>query len=138
MTDHGKIYEEQRICKRMKQYAPMLVRYAVGTVFLILGIMQLLDPAGWLGYVPAFVPIDADLAVLLNGTFDTALGLLLILGFFVRIVAAVAAIHLIGITATLGWNDITVRDLGLSLATIAVALQGQDEWCVPSLVRARR
>lgn len=112
-----------------RKYAPAAVRYGVGIVFLILGIMQLVDPAGWIGYVPGFVPGDARTIILLNGVLDSLVGLALLIGFYVRIAAIIGALHLLGITFSLGWNDLAVRDFGLALATLSVALHAEDDWC---------
>jgi uncharacterized membrane protein YphA (DoxX/SURF4 family) len=115
---------------RYARYAPALVRYALALVFLTFGIMQLVDAGSWLGYVPSFVPIDARTAVYLNGVADAVFGILLALGVWTRIVALLAALHLLGITLSLGFNEIAVRDFGLSLALISVVLHGPDALCL--------
>lgn len=112
---------------------PKLTRYGVGIVFLIFGIMQFMDPTSWLGYLPSWsssFPVSPQTLIYLNGTLDFVLGALLILGFLTRIAAAIAALHLLGIIFSLGFNEIAVRDLGLAIVAAAIAFAGPDDWCV--------
>ena len=39
-------------------------------------------------------------------------------------------LHLLVIASDLGISPIGVRDFGLAFATLALALQGEDKWCV--------
>lgn len=115
----------------LKEYAPQLTRYAVAIVFLLLGIDQLLHPALWQAYFPDTIPfgITVAKAIFFNGLFDTTIGILLLLGLFTRIVSAIAVIHIIGVIFTLGYNDITIRDIGILLAALATFFHGPDKWC---------
>ncbi len=60
--------------------------------------------------------------VLGNGLFEVVLGSLLAMGFFVRIIFLILALHLIPITIDLGFVASGVRDFGLVVATIALSL----------------
>lgn len=117
---------------QLKSYAPQLTRYAIALVFLLLGIDQILHPALWQAYFPDTIPfgITVAKAIFFNGLFDIVIGLLLLLGLFTRIAAALAALHIVGVIFTLGYNDITVRDLGILVAALAVFLHGADRWCL--------
>ncbi len=57
-----------------------------------------------------------------NGIFEVVLGTLLAMGFFVRIIAFILALHLIPIALDFGFVPTGVRDLGLSIATLALSL----------------
>ena len=70
--------------------------------------------------------------------FDAFLGSLLLLGFFTRIVALVSSIHLLTISLGLGYNDIAVRDIGLSIAAFSVFLNGEDSLCLGRRLRRKR
>ena len=111
-------------------YAQSVIRYGVALVFLIFGIWQLIDPSSWLGYVPSYVPFNPTIAVYLNGVVDLLLGALLLIGFLTRIVAIVAALHLAAITSSLGFNDVMVRDLGLVIVLVGIAMHGPDQLCI--------
>ena len=119
----------------MKNYGHAIIRYGVALVFLIFGVWQLIDPASWLGYVPPFVPLDTMVAVYLNGLVDVILGIMLALGFFTRIVAIVAAVHLIAISVVLGFNDVAVRDYGLVIVLVGIAMHGPDDLCLETQSR---
>jgi uncharacterized membrane protein YphA (DoxX/SURF4 family) len=111
---------------KYQRYGMPAVRYGLAIVFLIFGIWQYIDPVSWMGYLPPWVPVDPTLAIYANATLDTSLGLLLALGLFTRIAGAVATLHLLGIVATLGFNEVAVRDIGLAVAALGVFFNGPD------------
>ena len=117
--------------RTVKTYAPIVLRLGIALVFLWFGTQQLLHATSWTSYLPTFTTswsIKATTIVMLNGLFETIFGALLLLGVFVRSVALVLALHMFGILISVGYNEIGVRDFGLLIATIAIALNGKDEW----------
>jgi len=117
----------------MKRFSPVLVRTGLGLVLLWFGISQIVTPEMFLGYLPAYVTgfgFDAGLMILLNGVLDALLGVLLLVGLFTRITAFVVLLHLVHIVFALGYNDIAVRDVGLSFMALAVLVYGPDMWSV--------
>jgi len=116
-----------------KEYAPVFLRISISLVFLWFGLVQLFDRESMIGYLPQFaysLPVEPFTLIFLNGIFETVLGGLLLLGLFTRISSFLLGLHLIGITFSLGYNDIAIRDLGLALATFAIFLHGPDKWCL--------
>lgn len=112
-----------------KASAPVITRHAIGIPFLFIGIDQLIRPEFWYSYFPTwFVERMGSTAsaVLYNGIFDVAIGILLIMGLFTRIVAAIASLHLMAVVITLGYNDISIRDLGLLVVALSVLCYGPD------------
>jgi uncharacterized membrane protein YphA (DoxX/SURF4 family) len=117
---------------KYKKYAPLVVRIGVSLVFLWFGLNQIFQSNFFLGYLPTFamnLPIEPTLLIIGNGIFETIFGLMLLAGLYTRISSLVLAIHLFGITVSLGYNEIAVRDFGLTLATLSVFFHGVDEWC---------
>lgn len=115
----------------MQKYAAPVLRIALSLVFIWFAIDQLRDPEMWSGFVPLWIVdmgVSATMLVTANAVFEIVFGTLLLLGIFVRPVALLLALHLAGITISLGYNAIAVRDFGLSLATLSVFLQGTDAW----------
>jgi len=130
-----------------KKYSTDIVRIALSIVFLWFGINQLISPESFLGYVPQWLyphgsqmthehPLQLmhnipDLSlhaiIMANGAFETIFGTLLLIGFFTRIAAFLLALHLFGISFSLSYNDVAVRDLGLALATISLIFSGAGE-----------
>jgi uncharacterized membrane protein YphA (DoxX/SURF4 family) len=120
-----------------RSYAPVLVRCGIGLVFLVFGIWQWIDPAAWYGYLPPSLPFGwaQNTAVLLNGTFDCMIGLLLILGLLTRVAAVLGALHVFGLALMLGVSDVSVRDAGIGIVLLGVALYGPDELCLDRKLR---
>jgi len=110
-----------------------VLRLALALVYLWFGASQLTDPNAWTGFVPAWASgisgMSAFTIVHVNGWFEVIAGALLALGIGVRPVAALLFLHLAVIAAHLGVTEIGVRDFGLSMATLAIALHGDDWFC---------
>lgn len=117
----------------MQKYAAPVLRIALSLVFIWFAIDQFRDPEMWSGFVPLWIidmGFSATMLVTANAVFEIVFGTLLLLGIFVRPVAFLLAIHLAGITISLGYNSIAIRDFGLTLATFAVFLRGADIYCL--------
>lgn len=87
-----------------------------------------------MGYLPDFL-LQLDYAktlIYFNGAAEVILGTMLLIGFLVRPVALLLALHLLTIAIGLGYNDIMIRDLGLTLATVSIFLGGADIWTIDS------
>ena len=117
---------------KYKDYAPVVVRVVIALVFLWFGFNLVLDTENWLGWLPQWafaLPISSELFLQLNGIFQAVFGAVLISGYFTRISALLLSLHLFGIAVNLGYNDIFIRDLGMSLITFGVFLHGPDKYC---------
>lgn len=127
--------------KRTTDYAPMLLRYSLAAVFLWFGASQLANPGMWTSLVPEWATglsgLSASTIVQANGVFEIVMGALLAIGVFVPVIAAVLAVHLLVITTHLGLTAVGVRDFGLSFATFALALFGDDKACLTFTASAR-
>ena len=119
----------------------MVLRAGLVVLFLWFGLSQVGDPSAWVSWVPEWptklLGIDAYTVVLLNGIFESVLGVMLLLGLWTRWVALLLSLHLFFITYEIGWNDIGVRDFALATATLALALWGDDRWSVLNLFKKR-
>lgn len=116
----------------LKEYGPAVLRIAMALVFFWFAINQLIAPNDWTGYLPEFLYNTANPAIFIyvNAIFEIIFGTLLILGIFTRIAALLLGLHLLGISITLGWSAIAIRDYGLALATLAIVLNGPDKLCL--------
>ncbi len=116
---------------KTSSYAPILLRFAIGLVYLWFGSSQLLDPLQWEAFVPSWAlygGITSHTLVYFNGIFEVIMALLLLLGIYTRIVASLLFVHLLTITLSIGFNAIGVRDFGLTFATLSIALYGDDKY----------
>ena len=122
---------------RPEKYAWLLVRLAVGGVFAWFGTDKFIHPEFWLGWVPAYIlnmlPFSDTLFIYSQGAVETVIGAVLIIGWYTRISALAAAAILLGITIVLGYSDIAVRDMGLLLAAVALALVRSHPWSMDVL-----
>ena len=113
----------------MQKYAPTILRLGMSAVILWFGYQQISQTSAWIGYLPDWttaLPFQATTLVYLNGLFEIVFGLLLVTGLYVRFAAILLTLHLFEITYTVGYNAVGVRDLGLSIGTLAVFLYGSD------------
>ena len=124
---------------RARAAAPTVVRVGVSLVFLWFGSQQLMDANAWAGLIPnwvlTLVPLSAQSLVRFNGSFEVVFGCALLVGIFTRITALLLALHLFHIMTVVGYNDIGVRDFGLSMATLSVFLYGSDPLCLENWLK---
>lgn len=82
--------------------------------------------------------LPVHIVVMGNGVFETMFGIMLLLGAFTRISSLLLSIHLFFIAISLGYNDLAIRDMGLTVATVAVFLNGPDRLCLDNREPMRR
>ena len=101
----------------IKRYSTLVLRIALSLVFFWFGINQLADINSWTSLVPEFVKniMPDTTVILINGVFDTLIGLFLLLGLFTRIVGLIAFIHLVPIAINLGYSPSAVGILAWQL-----------------------
>ena len=112
-----------------------VARLGISLVFLWFGVNQLLFPSDFMGYLSDYLlqMESAEMFVIFNGLFETIAGTLLLLGIFTRPVALILSLHLLVIAASLGYNDISVRDTGIAIVAFALFLAGPDRWSCSAL-----
>ena len=110
----------------MHRISYQILRISLGITFLWIGVLILRSPEAWGGYIQPWalklLVLPVYDTMLIVGAVDCVLGLLFLINRFVRLAALIAAIHLLGILITSGLNDITVRDIGLLGAALALAV----------------
>lgn len=125
----------------MRPFAPVVLRIGLGLVMIWFGLKQLTSPTEWIGYLPKWIdilPISPENFVYLNGWFEIIFGILLVKGFHTRIVAGLLSLHLLGITFTVGYNEIGLRDFGLSVALFSIFLHGSSSWSLDEYFKLRK
>ncbi|MCE9585051.1 DoxX family protein [Candidatus Nomurabacteria bacterium] len=122
--------------EKLKSLAPVVLRIGMALVFFYFGYMQLTGPEKWISFLPNFtqsLPFSQITFVLLNGWFEIIGGVMILIGVYTRIVALLLAIHLFGIAMSIGFGPLGVRDFGLSVATLGLALYGAGKFSVDNL-----
>ena len=118
---------------KLEDYSPIILRIGISLVFLWFGLTNIFTPDNLVVYLPEFafsLSIQPTTIMLINGIFETIFGFLLLIGLFTRTSSFLLTIHLLIIALSLGYNDITIRDLGLAIATFAIFIHGKDKWCL--------
>lgn len=110
----------------MKNSAYHIVRVSMAITFLWIGVLIFRDPESWGGLLQ---PWAADLllvpikqAMIGTAILDMAIGVLLLVDFMPWLAALLGSVHLVIVLATTGISVITVRDIGLLGAAIAIAV----------------
>ncbi len=109
----------------MKKYAPLVLRIAIACVVLWFGWQQIAHPTNWVRVLPPWthsLPIASLSLIAINGWFEIIFGLALLVGFYTRFVALILALHIFDIAYTLGYGAIGVRDFGLAVAALSIAM----------------
>ena len=103
-------------------WSHLCLSIGLGIVFLWIGIDIIRNPDSWIGYIPTNLPIHLPTTSLLkaNGVFDIALGLLLILRMWPKLIAFLAVAHLVAIIVTQGVDAVLIRDVGLLGTALAL------------------
>jgi uncharacterized membrane protein YphA (DoxX/SURF4 family) len=108
-----------------------ILRLGLAFVFLWFGFSQLIDSLSWVSVVPTWavdlLHIPPAMIVMGNGIFAVILGGILALGFFVRSIAFVLALHLVSVAYEFGFTGTGVRDIGLICACVALGLMWGKE-----------
>ncbi len=115
----------------MQKWSPVVLRIGLGLVMIWFALQQLQGPASWVGFLPTWtgsLPISQITFVYLNGWFELTFGILLIAGFYTRIVASLLGLHMLGIVCSVGYGPTGIRDFGLAVALISIFLHGSSSY----------
>jgi len=119
----------------MKLASFHILRVGVAITFLWIGILIFREPEAWGLYLHPWaanlLPLPLKEAMIGTALLDIAIGALLLIDTLTWLAALLGAFHLVIVLTVSGINAITVRDMGLLAATIALAISA---W--PSSVRS--
>jgi uncharacterized membrane protein YphA (DoxX/SURF4 family) len=122
--------------QKLSRFAPVVLRLGLVFVYSWFGASQITHSANWVSLVPAWATtlsgMSATTIVLLNGWFELFAATALGIGFFVPYVAGLLFLHLLVIASHLGINPTGIRDIGLTISTLALSLFGNDSYCITS------
>jgi uncharacterized protein YjeT (DUF2065 family) len=96
--------------------------FALGFVFFVFGVWQILSPGYWSAYLPkSFSFLGPEKFFRINGIFNFIVGLALIFNFYPLIFSLLAILRLLGVISVIGiFNDIAIRDLGLLFLSVGI------------------
>lgn len=117
----------------------LILRVGLGFVFFYFGIDKLINPINWKGFITPelmnILFIDINLFILLLGIFEIILGLMLILGILTRTAALIISLHLFLVIITQGFNQISVRDIGLFAMAISLTITGSNYLLLGKIIK---
>ena len=115
----------------MKKTSFHILRVGLAITFLWIGVLIFKQPEAWGGYLmpwaAGLLPVPIEQAMMGTAVLDVIIGALLLYDFFVWFAALVGVIHLIIVLAVSGITDITVRDIGILAAAIALMADSLPE-----------
>jgi len=104
-----------------------ILRVGSAITFLWIGILILKQPEAWMGYIAPWAAnlLPMPIEQMMQGTaiLDILIGALLLFDIWVWPAALLGSIHLVIVLGVSGITDITVRDIGILAATIALAVE---------------
>ncbi|KAA0206356.1 DoxX family membrane protein [Candidatus Uhrbacteria bacterium] len=113
----------------MKAYpaAFHILRVGMAVTFLWVGLLILKSPEAWGGYLQPWamglLPVPVGQLMIGTAIFDLAVGFLLLVNVRTWVVSLLAAFHLAVVMIVSGINAVTVRDIGLFAAALALFIE---------------
>ena len=130
-----------RFLEGKEGYASLFLRLGLGFMFVWFGVDKFFNPGLWTGFIAPFilklVPFSATAFIYVLGVVESLVGTLLLLGFFTQEAALVASLVMFGVTTTIGFNDVTVRDIASLCAAVALMLRPESVFALDKLRKSR-
>jgi uncharacterized membrane protein YkgB len=110
----------------MKKTSYHFLRVGLAITFLWVGVLIFKQPEAWGGYLQPWaaglLPIPLTQAMIGTAILDIIIGLFLLFDFVPWLAAFIGSVHLVVILTVSGITDITVRDIGLLVAALALMI----------------
>lgn len=116
----------------MKKTSFHFLRVGLAITFLWIGVLIFKNPEAWGGYLQPWaarlLPIPIAQAMIGTAILDITIGAFLLFDFLPWLAAFVGAIHILIVLTVSGITDITVRDIGLLVAMLAIVIDSLPQW----------
>ncbi len=118
--------------------ALFILRFGVGVVFLSFGVGKLIRSTDWILFIPSWLTnflahhrgFTVQTFLHFQGIAEVLIGFQLILGVLTRWTAAAAAVTLLLIIYSIGFDPIGIRDTGLFFSSLAILILGPGDWSI--------
>lgn len=111
----------------MKPASYHILRVAVAITFIWISVLIFKEPDAWAGLVEGWVrdilPVPLERVMITTALLDLIIGALLLIDRFVFPSAVLSALHLASVLIVTGITVITVRDIAILGAVIALAVE---------------
>ena len=127
-----------KIIQILKRYEIWLLRVAVSFPMFWAGIGGLKNPSSWIGYVPDFAEIlfDKNIFLMIHSFSLILFAVFLLTGPMRWVFSGLAFVNLLSILIFFGLDDITFRDLGLTLVALVLMVREYEASHLSSAGRA--
>lgn len=113
----------------MKTSSHMILRFTLAITFAWVGYLILQNPEAWAGYMhdwaTELLPLPVVTMMQITAVADIAIGAMFLIAPLVWIGGLLGGLHMLVILVTSGITDITVRDIAILGACVALML---DSW----------
>lgn len=105
----------------IKKYADFFLRAGLGFVFVWFGYKSITNPQMFVSLVPEWTSfIAATTLIKIHGAVEVVFGILLIVGWKIRLSAGVLLLTLLGTLFSLDYGPTMIRDIGLWFSLFSV------------------
>lgn len=119
--------DTEKFLTKLDAVAPTFLRVGIAGVFLYFGISQIIAPEDWVSWLPDFVmeysPVSDVAIIQLNAVYEIVAGTMLLVNWHRRLAALLLGGHLLHIALMMNFGPLMVRDLGLTVATLYLAMK---------------
>ncbi len=126
----------------MRKAAFHILRLGLAITFLWIGVLIFKNPEAWGGYLQPWaarlLPIPVSQAMIGTAILDIAIAALLLINTLTWLGAIAGASHLVIVLAVSGITDITVRDIGLLAATLALVIDSLPARVLNKIARQQK
>jgi uncharacterized membrane protein YphA (DoxX/SURF4 family) len=111
----------------MKKSSYHTLRIGLAITFLWIGVLIFKHPGAWVAYIQPWavklMPGSLVSAMLGTAVLDMVVGIFLLFNLFTWLAAILGALHIVTVLITTGITEITVRDIGLLCAILALTIE---------------
>lgn len=126
----------------MRKTSFHILRVGLAITFLWIGILIFKQPEAWGGYLEpwaaGFLPLPIFQVMIGTAFLDIVIGFLLLIDSFVWLAALIGAIHLIIVLTVSGITDITVRNIAILSAAIAIIVDSIPKTFIDKIVSRKK
>ena len=123
----------------MKKTSYHFLRVGLAITFLWIGVLIFKNPGAWGGFVAPWaarlLPVPIEQAMIGTAFLDVIIGAFLIFDFLPWLAALVGAIHIAVVLMVSGITDVTVRDIGLLVAALAITIDSLPQHILDTFLK---
>jgi uncharacterized membrane protein YphA (DoxX/SURF4 family) len=114
--------------KFKEEHSWLVLKVGLAIVYFYFAYQQLAEPNVWEGLVPLWIDniVPARIMITINAVFEIVATICVLINFKTKWFAGLLALHLFVIVGVVGFNPTGVRDFGLAMASLAVAIKAFD------------